>query len=227
MVVTFRVFRLGAETAAEPPTWTLEGVARFSGQPGNIRLARVTEEAFPSHAGGTRTGVCTVGAEGLAKREVSFRFENVPQGTYCIKAFQDVDGDRRLEIGRFGPKEPSGFYRPSRPTFRGPPLGRGFLAGGPGHDRHPVRRAVRSGLAAAPVETDLARLVNMGQHGSFLDDPPEDSFRGRAPCTARVVCRGIRGRSRFVAWERNSDSPHLPPRQDTSPWTPVLDRKRE
>jgi uncharacterized protein (DUF2141 family) len=52
--------------------------------------------------------------------KVSFTFENVPEGTYGIQTFQDVNGNGQFDIGKLGPKEPWGTYRPKRPMFRSP-----------------------------------------------------------------------------------------------------------
>jgi uncharacterized protein (DUF2141 family) len=40
----------------------------------------------------------------------TFRFE-VPAGRYAISAFEDRNGNGVLDMGLFGPKEPSGFWR--------------------------------------------------------------------------------------------------------------------
>lgn len=49
-----------------------------------------------------------------------FRFE-VPGGMWALSAFEDVNGNGRLDMGWFGPKEPSGFWKPfhawRRPRF--------------------------------------------------------------------------------------------------------------
>ena len=43
--------------------------------------------------------------------ERSFSFSAAP-GRWAISAFEDVNGNGILDIGAFGPKEPSGFWRP-------------------------------------------------------------------------------------------------------------------
>lgn len=40
-----------------------------------------------------------------------FRFE-VSSGRWALSAFEDVNGDGKLDMGIFGPKEPSGFWHP-------------------------------------------------------------------------------------------------------------------
>lgn len=41
----------------------------------------------------------------------SFRFE-VPPGRWAVSAFEDRNGNGALDMGWFGPQEPSGFWRP-------------------------------------------------------------------------------------------------------------------
>jgi uncharacterized protein (DUF2141 family) len=49
-----------------------------------------------------------------------FRFD-VPPGAWALSAFEDKNDNSVLDMGHFGPKEPSGFWRPftawRRPTF--------------------------------------------------------------------------------------------------------------
>ena len=37
---------------------------------------------------------------------------NVPKGTWALSAFEDINDNGVLDMGMFGPKEPSGFGRP-------------------------------------------------------------------------------------------------------------------
>ena len=46
--------------------------------------------------------------------ELVFHFE-VPAGRWAMSAFEDRNGNGVLDMGLFGPKEPSGFW----PTFTG------------------------------------------------------------------------------------------------------------
>ncbi len=68
--------------------------------------------------------------EGFLTRPAhSFRFEgkdpafsfNVPRGQWAISTFEDVNENGVLDQGVFGPKEPSGFWRPfhgwHKPSF--------------------------------------------------------------------------------------------------------------
>lgn len=39
-----------------------------------------------------------------------FKFNNIPGGEYAIKCFQDLNNNKKIDMGLFGPKEPYGFY---------------------------------------------------------------------------------------------------------------------
>lgn len=55
-----------------------------------------------------------------SSQEVSYRFEDIPTGTYAIRAFLDENGNEDLDFGMLGPKEPWGVYQASGPIL-GPP----------------------------------------------------------------------------------------------------------
>jgi uncharacterized protein (DUF2141 family) len=61
-----------------------------------------------------------IAAELLTDGVESFQFEGLDAGVYCIRCFQDLDGNEVLDMGRFGPAEPVGYY--AQPgVLRGPP----------------------------------------------------------------------------------------------------------
>lgn len=39
-------------------------------------------------------------------RKVQFQFENVEEGLYAIRCYQDVNGNKKMDKGLFGPTEP-------------------------------------------------------------------------------------------------------------------------
>ena len=39
-------------------------------------------------------------------RKVLFQFENVEEGVYAIRCYQDVNGNKKMDKGLFGPTEP-------------------------------------------------------------------------------------------------------------------------
>lgn len=87
---------------------------------GAIYIQLVTKEEFEGNKKSQFALIIEVGPEDLKKGKTSFSFMNVPKGTYGIKCFQDLNGNKTMDKGIFGPKEPWGMYRPSRPAFRGP-----------------------------------------------------------------------------------------------------------
>jgi uncharacterized protein (DUF2141 family) len=92
---------------------------------GNIFLQLVDRDRFDEEASYTTENtrfnrVISIGPAEIRAGKVSFSFENAPAGRYAIRAFQDVNGNGSLDSGALGPSEPWGFYKPSRPLFRGP-----------------------------------------------------------------------------------------------------------
>jgi len=85
-----------------------------------ITISLLTKEEFESNKGSRFRSIIEAGPEDLKKGKTSFSFTNVPEGTYGIRCFQDLNGNKILDRGAFGPVEPCGTYRPSRPAFRAP-----------------------------------------------------------------------------------------------------------
>ncbi len=119
-IVLFPVL-LWAETEKEE--FTVSGEISFP-KTGDLYVELVTEEQYQhDDEDGPETPfalIIAVGEEEEKSKTVSFEFEGVPEGTYGIRVFQDVNGNGELDAGMFGPKEPWGMYRPKRPKFRGP-----------------------------------------------------------------------------------------------------------
>ena len=87
---------------------------------GDLYIRLVNEEEFDGHKESSFRSVLNVGPEEIKKGKTPFLFQKVPRGIYAIRCFQDVAGNKKLDMGPFGPKEPWGMYRSKRPTFRGP-----------------------------------------------------------------------------------------------------------
>ena len=66
-----------------------------------------------------RAVLADVGFELRAGR-IRYSFQDVPAGAYALRAFQDVNGNGRLDTGIFGPTEPWCIYRLRLPAFRAP-----------------------------------------------------------------------------------------------------------
>lgn len=104
---------------AQEKMFNLKGEISFP-KKGAIYIQLVTKEEFESNKDPQFQSIIEVGPEDLKMRKISFSFRNVPEGTYGIKCFQDLNGNKTLDRGDFGPVEPWGMYRPSRPAFRAP-----------------------------------------------------------------------------------------------------------
>ncbi len=55
------------------------------------------------------------------KRSVPFLLQNIKPGQYVIACFQDENGNGKLDIGLFGPKEPWGVFNMKKKPIFGKP----------------------------------------------------------------------------------------------------------
>jgi len=96
---------LAGARPADPPTVTLAG--RVSGGSGRhtVVVALWREQDF------LRRPVAI--ARIAAGDELSFAFQ-VDRGRWALGAFEDVNENGRLDVGRLGPREPTGMWRPFR-----------------------------------------------------------------------------------------------------------------
>jgi len=104
---------------AQEKGFTVKGEISFP-KKGAIMIQLLTKEEFESNKDPQFKSIIELSPEDLEKGKIPFSFTNVPEGTYGIRCFQDLNGNRILDSGDFGPVEPWGMYRPSRPAFRGP-----------------------------------------------------------------------------------------------------------
>ena len=110
---------------AEEEGFKVAGEIKFK-KTGDLFISLVTKEQFEADENDDGVEptpfamIIPIGEEELKAKKVSFEFEGVPAGTYGIQCFQDGNGNGELDMGKLGPKEPWGMYRPKRPTFRGP-----------------------------------------------------------------------------------------------------------
>ena len=117
MIVLAFSFVFGARAAAQG-THSVSGRIRFH-ENGKIHVLIVPRDGFGEKTG-DRGLVLDVGPAEKKAGRVAFAFHNLPPDDYAIQAFQDENGNGELDTGTFGPKEPWGFYKDVRPTFRGP-----------------------------------------------------------------------------------------------------------
>jgi uncharacterized protein (DUF2141 family) len=67
-----------------------------------------------------REQVIEIQADGLARGSLRYEFAGLAPGRYAVKCFQDRNGNKKIDIGLFGPKEPWATYRLARPKMRAP-----------------------------------------------------------------------------------------------------------
>jgi uncharacterized protein (DUF2141 family) len=67
-----------------------------------------------------REQIIELTTEDVARATVHFQFAGLTPGRYALKCFQDTNGNKKIDIGLFGPKEPWATYRLAKPKFRAP-----------------------------------------------------------------------------------------------------------
>jgi uncharacterized protein (DUF2141 family) len=67
-----------------------------------------------------REQIIELTAEDVAHASIHFEFAGLPPGRYALKCFQDTNGNKKIDIGLFGPKEPWATYRLANPKLRAP-----------------------------------------------------------------------------------------------------------
>jgi uncharacterized protein (DUF2141 family) len=97
---------------AGPQTFALSGHVRGASGKHAVYVALWRKEGFLEHP--ARDARFAPGAP------AAFRFD-VPAGEWALSAFEDQNDNGVLDVGHFGPKEPTGFWRPftawRRPSF--------------------------------------------------------------------------------------------------------------
>jgi uncharacterized protein (DUF2141 family) len=103
---------LGARTQAGPAGVSLSGRVRGASGTHAVHVALWRREGFLEHPARE--------AQFASGVSPNFRFD-VPPGSWALSAFEDRNDNGVLDMGLFGPKEPSGFWRPftawRRPRF--------------------------------------------------------------------------------------------------------------
>jgi uncharacterized protein (DUF2141 family) len=92
-----------AVAQAAPATVTLSGHVRGASGKHAVHVALWQREGFLEHPARE-----VQFAAGVAP---DFRFD-VPPGSWALSAFEDKNDNGVLDMGHFGPKEPTGFWRP-------------------------------------------------------------------------------------------------------------------
>lgn len=96
---------LGGASPADAPRVTLAGRIDGGSRRHTVFVALWREQDFMSRP----VAVARIGAGA----EPEFAFE-VDRGRWALGAFEDVNENGRLDLGRLGPREPSGLWRPFR-----------------------------------------------------------------------------------------------------------------
>jgi uncharacterized protein (DUF2141 family) len=106
------VLALGGGVRADPANVALSGHVRGASGAHAVYVALWQREGFLEHPFRQVRFAPGVSPD--------FRFD-VPPGTWALSAFEDRNDNGVLDMGHFGPKEPSGFWRPftawHRPKF--------------------------------------------------------------------------------------------------------------
>jgi uncharacterized protein (DUF2141 family) len=102
------------ETSAQPTRLTLS--FETGAQSGSVMVSLFDSET--AYAGGTPLRRAQVDVAGGARTAI---FNDLPPGTYAVKAFHDVNGDGRMNANPFGiPIEPVAFSNNAPPNMGAP-----------------------------------------------------------------------------------------------------------
>ncbi len=109
---------LTAEEPAVQPSVRVAGEVRFKkSAPIFLRLIALDEAKTEVVV---REQIIELATEDVARATIHFEFVGLTPGRYALKCFQDTNGNKKIDIGLFGPKEPWATYRLAKPKFRAP-----------------------------------------------------------------------------------------------------------
>ena len=100
---------------ANDATYSVSGSIQHPGK-GRIYVFLVDREGFKQPLTGLKIVVLDVTETGVS----NFSFTGVPEGVYGIRCYQDINGNRKLDGGLFGPKEPWGMSWNAQRPLRWP-----------------------------------------------------------------------------------------------------------
>ena len=104
----------------ETPGFSVAGKIIFKNK-GDLYIKVVNETEFNEGKDSIYRDIIKIGTEEIKKKEVSFKFDGIPQGTYGILCFQDANRNGKLDTNFIGlPTEPWGVSRNVRPFLRKP-----------------------------------------------------------------------------------------------------------
>jgi len=88
-------------------TYTIKGVCKVHDE-GELYVYLIDKEMFKTPMKGIKKLVYPITNTNNQLKDVSFAFHNIPNGTYAIRCFIDENGNKKLDRGIFGPREPWG-----------------------------------------------------------------------------------------------------------------------
>ena len=109
---------LPASLFAEEELFTVRGRILIQ-ESGTVYIQLVDREAFRETEAGFSRGAIIVVPAAPPIEGSPFVLEEIPAGTYGIRAFLDKNGNGEIDFS-FRGIEPWGCFRPVRPRFRGP-----------------------------------------------------------------------------------------------------------
>lgn len=109
IVLTFFFLFCLTELPAAEKYFKVNGNVNYKIKKGIIYIKMFSEEEFEKKE--DPKFVRVIKLDNDKSQKISFEFTDVPEGIYAIRCFQDLNGNRKIDMGLFGPKEPYGFYR--------------------------------------------------------------------------------------------------------------------
>lgn len=99
---------------AQDETYTIGGRINAASPKGKIYVFLCNDSIFHTPFSGIDTVEFWVNYD---KTQVDYEFKNVPAGRYAIRAYQDVNGNHKMDKWLFGPLEPWGYSYQSKMKF--------------------------------------------------------------------------------------------------------------
>ena len=81
--------------------YSLSGKIQLTEMNGTVYLSLIDRQHFDEPGSGLDSIMVEVSSD-----LIPYEFSDIPKGVYAIRCFQDKNGNRKLDKGIFGPKEP-------------------------------------------------------------------------------------------------------------------------
>ena len=76
--------------------------------PGELFILLVNADTFKKPLHSYKKIIIPIGDKEIKAKRVQFEFESIPKGKYGIRCYLDTNGNKKLDKGMIGPKEPWG-----------------------------------------------------------------------------------------------------------------------